>query len=184
MNSELILTHYYTGENRLLRSITSLGRGESFRIARGIHDRNAGSSTRRFGDDYTGYYEHRLRTEKWLREEIARLGLEPLSPCPLYFVLGESSMLSQWFGGGSAVSVPLSALSPSVVSFTYGDSMSRLGKPEMRPAFTVGELMEKLDAAGGLEAFLDEIREVYTYIEAQVWLEEIPPKLIIGGEEQ
>ncbi|MDD3880941.1 MAG: hypothetical protein PHI27_01670 [Eubacteriales bacterium] len=181
MGGELTLAHYYTGENRLLRSITSLEREESFRLAREIHDRNGGASTRRFGDDYNGYYEHRLRAEKWLREEILRLPLEPQSRFPLYFLLGRSDMLKRWFGAEEAIVIPLSAISPKVVSFTYGDSMSRLGKPEMRAPFTVWELHKKLETAGGLDAFLEEIREVYTYIEAQVWLGEIPEKIINGG---
>ena len=158
-----------------LRSITRLSKDEAFAQAKKLSDANSGTAFRRFGSDFTAYYNHRILAEEWLLDGFTAIGGKPRTKHPLYFVLNGSSVLKEWFDGGYEIVLPLSIISPSHISFTYGDSMSKLNRPERRPVFGTEELMRHIADAGGTDEFISQIQADYTYIEAQLWSDEYLP---------
>lgn len=154
-----------------MKSITALTKEDAFAAAERLSSANTGTAFNRFGKDFAAYYEHRLRAEQWLYDGFTAKGGNPQTRHPLYFVLEGSGYLSDWFGGGRETKIPLDCIAPSVLSFTFGDSMSKLNAPERRPVFTAEELYVYISECGGVTELLESIREQYTYIEAQLWLE-------------
>ncbi len=139
-------------------------------MAKELSDKNRGVAFNRFGEDYKGYYPHRIRTEKWLFDCFVALGGKPQTRHPFYFVLHGSDMLYKWFGEGSATKLLLSDIASCDISFTFGDSMSKMDKPERKDPFLKETLFDLINAHNGnVECFLNAIKEQYTYIEAQLW---------------
>lgn len=162
-----------------LKSITQLSEAESFTIAIGLSQKNEGVAFNRFGEDYKGYYPHRIRTEKWLYDCFVSLGGTPETEHPYYFVLQGSDMLYNWFGKGTTTKILLSNIEPCDISFTFGDSMSKMDKPERKDPFLKNRLYEFIDSYNGnIDYFLDSIKGQYTYIEAQLWTDKYFDRII------
>lgn len=167
----LYLVNYRHTSCQPLMSITALPREEAFAMAARLSAAGTGVAFNRFGKDFSAYYEHRIRTEEWLYEGFVAAGGKPQTRHPLYFVLEGNGYLSEWFGGGEEIRIPVDELEPQLLSFTFGDSMAKLGKPEMRPPFMPDELYGHIERCGGVNELLESIRGQYTYIEAQLWRE-------------
>jgi hypothetical protein len=129
----------------------------------------------------TSYLSRRLATEDWLatkREEL--LGPMPLRR-PIYFFLGD-------FADGKdaarpeSILMPLAAFSPSVLTFTYGDSMTSHSvgtRPEFAEdrkayhgrVFTLDEMVALVGQFGmpGNRWKTDHTMKYDQFIEVQVW---------------
>lgn len=162
------------------RSITRLPEAEAYATAKRLAAENEGTSIGRFAD-FANYYPLRMRTEAWLHERFIALGGAPRTEHPLYFVLHQSAFLDDWFGNGKVTRLPLSGIDARHISFTYGDSMAQMDRPTRQPPFTKADLAGVISGYKGIEAFLDAIREPYTYIEAQLWNDDYLEAIDDGG---
>ncbi len=113
-----IITHNYDPSGTFLQNLCDLPEIQAERIL----DRLRAAGTRNLKADYL---QRRLVTEDWLiRERRKKLGPTRLER-PIYFLLGD-------FADGRDLSrpcslvMPLSAFPPTVLTFTYPDSMASL----------------------------------------------------------
>lgn len=169
---ELYIVNYCNPNCDPLCSITRLPKSEAFILAKELSKKNKGTAFGRL-DDFANYYPRRIITEEWLYNHFVSLGGEPSSKHPLYFVLQGSDYLNDWFGNGKTTKLLLDDIDSKHISFTFGDSMAKFDKPEMRDPFlkdTLYNLINKHD--GDIDKFLDSIKNQYTYIEVQLWKDE------------
>ena len=117
--NELNIVHYYHSEYMPLHSITELLEKKAFEMAYklGLND---GTAFVRF-KDFVNYYPRRIATEKWLYHWFIKLGGEPKTEHPIYFVLESSDYLNEWFDNGKMIKIPLSIIDTKHISFTLGD---------------------------------------------------------------
>lgn len=167
--NELYLVQYCHPRCLPLRSITRLSEAEACAMAQKLSSQNSGTAFGRFAD-FQNYYPKRLRTEKWLYDWFIKLGGEPATEHPLYFVVNGSDYLDDWFDKGRIIKLPLGRIRSEHVSFTFGDSMARMDSPERKDPFTKETLQHLMEAQpGGMDSFFRDIEKQYAYIEAQLW---------------
>lgn len=169
-----VITHNYDPARGAFRNICALARQDAERILEEIR----ASGKRKIKPDYL---QRRHSVEDWLigkRQE--KLGETPLQR-PLYFFLGD-------FADGrdptrpSALVMPLTSLSPEVVTFTYPDSMASLPialreehevhrKPYHGKLYTLSEIREVIAEFGlpGTRWQSDPSMRYDRFIEVQVW---------------
>lgn len=151
-----------------MKSITRLPEIEAFELARKLSEQYKGEAFFRLAD-FANYYPRRIRTEKWLYDWFIILGGEPETEHPLYFVLQRSDYLNEWFDRGEITRLPLNSISEKHISFTFGDSNSKMDKPERRDPILKNTLLELINHYGDIDIFLNSVKNQYTYIEAQLW---------------
>lgn len=170
--NELFITHYCEQGKLPFHSITRLSREDAFLIA-GELSKDCKSERNRFGEDFIGYYPHRMRTEEWLYHSFLKSGGKPQNDHPLYFVLCESERLHQWFGNGDRIRTPLSIIASEYISFTYGDSMSVVDKIKERKLVRKEELIQDIMTSGlNIIEYMQKMKEKHGYIEVQIWNDE------------
>lgn len=134
----LYITNYCDKRCSPLRSITRLSGNEANILAKELsqHAGTKFTSFSRFTDkDFDGYYKKRKRTEEWLYSKIIDLGVKPKNITPLYFVLGESTYLNNWYEEGIKTKLLLKAIDFEDISFTFGDSMSKMDSEDRMNPF-------------------------------------------------
>lgn len=165
---DLYIVNYCNPFCSPMYSITRLPEGEAYAKARELAV-NEGTSFGRFAD-FHNYYPRRIKTEKWLYDHFIGLGGEPATDHPLYFVLQGSDYLSDWFEKGTVTRLSLNNISTKHISFTFGDSMAKMDKPERQDPFTKETLYGLIEAHdGSVEGFMNDIIKKCHYIEAQLW---------------
>jgi len=108
------LTHYY--HQRPFRTLTELSPEERERVIRKL--RYPKRAAHRLHSAF--YFEQRLKYERIMYDQFVAKGGKPQRRCPHYAVLGESEL---WAGfSRHSLRIPLAAISPSQLSFTYTDS--------------------------------------------------------------
>lgn len=171
MSAKLYLTNYSVRKGLPVGSITRLPKEEAFKVAKelAVNAEEKFTSFSRFRD-FEGYYAHRVKVEKWLYEEFIASGGEPEYAQPIYFVLGKSDYLKEWFDDGEEVKIPLDAIDPEHISFTYGDSMSVYRRREEKSLLRKQSLLEFITSMGkDIETVVDELNQQNRYIEVQLW---------------
>jgi hypothetical protein len=157
-----------------LQSITRLPEREAYAMAEALSTAYQGEAFIRFAD-FVNYYPRRIHAEKWLYNWFVSQGGKPDTGHPLYFVLEGSDYLSQWFDEGIRTELPLDAVDPQRVTFTFGDSVANIDRPERRDPFLLGDLYKMIEEHdGGLERFLTEVRRDWGYVEVQLWCDPMP----------
>ena len=151
-----------------MQSITRLPEAEAFAAAKELSAKFKGTAFVRF-EDFVNYYPRRIRTEKWLYDCFIELGGQPANEHPLYFVLQGSEYLNAWFNKGKATKIPLKEIQPEHISFTFGDSMAMMDKPDRKALFLMGKLFEFISHCNNFELFIENIKNKYIYIEVQLW---------------
>jgi hypothetical protein len=157
---------------------------EAYKLAEDL-SQNASSTFTSFSrftaNDFDGYYTKRKRTEKWLLGEIIELGIKPKNKTPLYFVLGESSYLNKWYERVTRTKLLLKDINPEDISFTYGDSMSRMDSKERMDPFSIETLTAFInERTDDINSYLDELDKQNRYIEAQLWNDDYLSDLLYG----
>ncbi|NLY88683.1 MAG: hypothetical protein GX085_03570 [Firmicutes bacterium] len=137
----LYIVNYCNPNCTPLQSITRLPEAEAFELAKKLSEQYKGTAFYRFAD-FVNYYLRRIRTEKWLYDWFIKLGGEPETKHPLYFVLQGSDYLHEWFDRGEITRIPLSIINEKHISFTLGDSMAKMDQPERRNPFLKDTLFE------------------------------------------
>jgi hypothetical protein len=169
MNHELYIVNYCHPDCPPLSSITRLPEAEAYAMAEALSSKHKGTSIGRF-TDFINYYPRRIRTEKWLYDRFVELGGEPATEHPLYFVLHGSDYLNEWFDKGKAIKLPLAGIDSKHISFTFGDSMTKMDKPERKDPFTKETLYKIIESYdGSVDGFFNDIAKQWRYIEAQLW---------------
>jgi hypothetical protein len=169
----LYITNYCDKRCSPLSSITRLPTPDAYSLAKKLSQNISPSFTSlsRFSDnDFDGYYKKRLRTEKWLYDEFIALGGKPQSAHPLYFVLHESTYLNNWFENGIQTKLLLNEIDSADVSFTFGDSMSKMDAADRMNPFSKQTLFDFIyKSTDDALSFLNELDRRNRYIEAQLW---------------
>ena len=173
MINNLYITNYCDKRCTPFQSITRLPGEEAYKLANEL-SQNAGPSFTSFSrftsSDFDGYYKKRRRTEEWLLDKIIGLGIKPKNKTPLYFVLGESSYLDKWFEEGIKTILYIKDINPEDISFTYGDSMSRMDSEDRMDPFSIETLSLFIkERTDDVNAYLTELNKHNRYIEAQLW---------------
>ncbi len=169
-----VITHNYQPAWGALRNICSLPRAKAAAILTKM--RASGHAALK-----PDYFDRRLRTERWLLAERTRKLGRPHLRNPIYFFLGDFADGRDPARPASLV-VPLDALPPETMTFTYPDSMASLplgGEPkhalDRQPyhgkVFTLTEITQVVKHYGlpgpggkaGRAALYDR------FIEVQVW---------------
>ena len=182
----MILTHYYDQEQGPFKTLSDLSEDEAREVMLTINKK--GTADRR---DLTNldYLHQRKEVENWLRSEFIKKGGKPERKHPHYMIINSCSWLREWYRYPAEISIPFSKLHPSIVSFTYPDSMISLQlsqkrndpvwEPHMRPwhghVFTLQEIHDVIREYGFPDEKLfrsDKAYKFEAYIEAQVWSDE------------
>ncbi|WP_040952056.1 hypothetical protein [Gorillibacterium massiliense] len=184
MLQNLFITNYCDSRCMPFNSITRLSSKDAYSLADKL-SQHAGISFTSFSrfnaKDFDGYYLKRLRTEEWLYNSFISLGGKPKNAHPLYFVLGESKYLNDWFEDGLKIKLALNDIDPNDISFTYGDSMSILDREDRMDLFNKESLINFIhDNTNDAAAFLNGLNQQYRYIEAQLWNDVYIEDLIQG----
>ena len=126
------------------------------------------------------YVRRRFNTEKALYDQFVQKGGKPRTKHPYYFTLGKCD---EWFygrkGAFGCVEFLLDEFEPSVVSFTYGDSVPtfmsefQVGKEYRGQVYTLPEI-QKLVEKYGMPNEWNTYEQLgpENYIEVQIWSDE------------
>jgi hypothetical protein len=179
----LYITNYCNKICSPLSSITRLPTQDAYSLAKKLSQYTGTSFTSfsRFSDkDFNGYYKKRIRTEEWLYNSFIALGGKPQNAHPLYFVLGESRYLNDWFENGIKTKLFLSDIDSADISFTYGDSMSKMDSKDRMNPFNKESLFNFInETTYDVSSFLNELNKQNRYIEVQLWNDIYVKELII-----
>lgn len=173
MIENLYITNYRDKRCSPLSSITRLPVERAYSLAKKL-SQYAGASFTSFSrfteNDFDGYYKKRVRTEEWLYSSFIALGGNPQSTSPLYFVLGESRYLSDWYENSIKTKILLSDIDSADISFTFGDSMSKMDSDDRMDPFTKESLFNFIhQTTNDVASFLNELNKQNRYIEVQLW---------------
>jgi hypothetical protein len=185
------LTRYYQKREYPFMSLNDLPYEEANRVKRAYCKKN-GIGLFYAEDDYL---LHRKKIERWLYNELVRLGGKPVNEIPVYMTLGESpkgeyDIRADLQKNAEEIRIPVSEIDLAAVSFTYPDSMYEItldtegniiggGRTNTPRVYMYGDL------AGVIRKY--RVFDDYKYnIEAQVWNREMLQKywLKIKGENQ
>lgn len=185
MTDNLYITNYCNKNCSPLASITRLPIAEAYALAEKL-SQYAGETFTSFSrfrnPDFDGYYKKRVRTEKWLYNSFVALGGKPENTAPVYFVLGESNYLNDWFENGTRTALLLKDIDSSDISFTFGDSMAKIDSKDRMDPFTKESLFNFIyKSSTDIVSFLNKLNKQNIYIEAQLWNDIYVKKLAINN---
>ena len=166
-----VITHNYHPARGGLQNLCTLPRPEAEAILSEIRD--SGLSRMKLN-----YLERRLETEQWLLAARTRKLGRPYLAHPIYFFLGDFADGRDPLRPASLV-MPLAALPPDTITFTYPDSMASLPlgaaeahRPERQPyhgqVFTLAEIKDVIREFG-LPGDRWKTDTYDRFIEVQVW---------------
>lgn len=172
-----VVTHNYDPDRGAFRNVCELPEAE----AETILDQIRATGQRRIESNYL---QRRLAVEGWLiSESRKKLGTTSLER-PIYFFLGDFADGADPSRAMSHV-VPLSVFSPSMLTFTYPDSMASFSiatrddspchrKPYHGQVFTLPEIKDVVARFGmpGDRWKTDPSMRYDTFIEVQLWNDE------------
>jgi len=182
MNDQLILSHYYPKHLTPFLTLSSLSDEDALIIMKSLYEES--SYGMRFKDPLN-YLDNRKKTEKWVKCEFLKKGLNPKDSYPIYMTLGKSPWLKK--NGplntvGVCVIFSLFDFENNEVSFTYPDSMVSkilsIEKPKEiynkelhGKVFTIDEIKDLISKKGFPEKDWDykPPENIPPYIEAQIW---------------
>ena len=174
--NDLYLVNYRLSTIEPLKSIMRLSKEEAFELSDKLYKENPYDGyEQRFGPNFEKYYNHRLKTEKWLYEEFTKIGGKPQEKHPLYFFVHNWDVAEKaWEGKAIKVveKIKLNEIDVCDVSFLFGDSMAMLDNPNKGSLFLKDKLSELLaENENNIEMLLDSVnqRTGQRIIEAHIW---------------
>lgn len=174
--NDLYIVHYCHPNCSPFQNMMRLPQEKAFAKAAQLAADNPNTSAFYRFADFVNYYPLRLKTDEMLYKEFVMLGGTPKEKHPLYFALQGSEYLRTWFGNGPAVKIKLHDIPSESISFTYGDSCAGLEKTENLKIVTKETLLSQISNFNGtLDDFMSHIEKKYTYIEAQLWNDDLIP---------
>lgn len=172
------LTRYYQKGEYPFLSLNDLPYQEANRVKRTYCKKN-GIGLFYAQDDYL---LHRKEIEKWLYNELVRLGGKPVEKVPVYMTLGESpegeyDIRSDIQKNAEEIRIPVAEIDLAAVSFTYPDSMYKITLDAEGNIVGGGRTnTPRVYMYGDLSAVIQRYRIYEDYkgnIEAQVWNREM-----------
>jgi len=120
------------------------------------------------------YLTIRRELEDRVRENFMEKGGKPIRSRPHYMILGACRWMLSWYIRGCELRIPLELFSPTIVSFTYGDSFPAMHHPDDKPhrgqVYCLEELPDLVLQFGLPQSWnIDGTHGPDRYIEAQVW---------------
>lgn len=174
------LAHYYEAAKGPFLNLSDMPLDKAEEVLDKIRHEGEVFASKRSKD----YLQIRQELEDVLRRLFIERGGKPRRQRPHYMILGSCPWLREWYKEGRELRIPLSAFSPEIVCFTYGDAFPAMrygdGKPYRRRVFTLEELPEVVRLYGLPQEWnRDGALGPDRYIEAQVWDDE-PIKRYLG----
>ena len=176
---DLYIVHYCHPTCKPFVNICRLPKEEAFSQAYKMAAANPETTAFYRFADFENYYPRRMTTDEYLYDMFTSLGGNPKEKHPLSFVLQGSDFLDNWFGKGIAIRIKLVNIPSGYISFTLGDSMKVVSKngimvKEIQHGqlimYTKEMLIKRINEYNGtIDNFMNEIKEQYKYIEAQLW---------------
>jgi len=180
----VIITHYYHKNDLPFQRLTTLPDDEALLLMEQLSEKS-GLVYRRFKNP-PNYLSDRKITEKWLYDEFIKTGGNPKLKSPYYFVVEKSLWIEEGYNGESLqIQIPVEKIDPSIISFTYSDSMvsfwlgEQLGKPFYKhdyhgKVFSLEEIKTIINVVGiPNDEWKTELSKKYDFfIEAQLWDEQ------------
>ncbi|NLG25735.1 MAG: hypothetical protein GX558_10295 [Clostridiales bacterium] len=168
----LYLYHYFSRRAGPFKSLSALPADRSQAVLDDLRRRGEGQVTQR----QDTYMARRYELEGLARRLLMQAGGRPRRLSPHSMVLGECQWLASWYPDAGCVRLPLAALNPAEVSFTYGDLFPtfsprcRDGREYRGRIYLLRELLELVDRLGLPQHWNpDGALGPERYIEAQVW---------------
>lgn len=168
--NDLYLVHYCHPDCEPLKNIMRLPEEEAYRLAGEMAEKHPDASAFHRFEDFHNYHPRRMEADGILSAAFRLRGGKPRQSHPLSFALQGSDYLDGWFDHGTVLRLPLTCIPEDQISFTLGDSLGMLEGTGGFTMLTLAELQEHIAAhPGGAPGFLQEMKQRYRYIEAQLW---------------
>lgn len=130
------------------------------------------------------YLPKRFNLEDKARELFIVKGGKPVRRRPHYLTLGNCmyEFKTWWYKECEEFLLPLSSISPDVVSFTYGDLFPCMFAPEDKPwrrqVYTLDEICKIVEEYGLPQEWNPDGKQgIERYVEAQLWID-VPLKIV------
>ena len=167
---ELYIVNYCHPDCEPFMNICRLPKEEAFSKARKMAAAHPDTTAFFRFADFDNYYPLRMKQDKELYSLFVSLGGKPKEKHPLSFVLQGSEYLDHWFGNGTVSRLDLKDIPAEFISFTLGDSGAVFEKSGKLTVHTKETLLKMIrEYQGSINDFMDEVKEKYDYIEAQLW---------------
>lgn len=168
----MTLYHYFDWARGPLKSLTALSMADAEAVQRQLAVENRSFAAKR----QPGYLARRRALEKHVRGLFIERGGRPEQAVPHSFVLAPCPWIAAWYPEPGVLAVPMEALRPDAVSFTYGDLFPTFSprvrdqRPYRRRVYTLEEIRQAVIEYGLPQAWNpDGVHGPERYIEAQVW---------------
>lgn len=179
------LYHYYEKNTRPFRSITALPFEEAAAILRA----KRATDPRLTHPNIDWFLKRRYQMETVVRDKFIEIGGKPIATAPVYLTLGANEHMKTWFTDPAVIRIPVNALNPDVVSFTYGDMFAvnnpalNTGEEWWAQVYRYEEILKQIKKYGlpedpeysvkeGIFPKDRSINQYLKYIEVQVWDED------------
>jgi hypothetical protein len=164
------LSHYYEATHGPFRNLSDLDLEEAEQTLQHIRSQACTFAARRAPD----YLQVRRGLEDRVRSLFIAKGGQPVRARPQYMILGACPWLLGWYQQGCELRIPLSAFSPKIVSFTYGDTFPAMRHPDGKPYRGQVYILEELEGIITRFGLPQDWNSAGSqgpdrYIEAQVW---------------
>lgn len=172
----MYLYHYFDRRSGPFRSLTALPEDEAATLFRRMREERSASFGAQRSDDYLS---KRRKCEEIVRNEFIKKGGRPQKMSPHYLTVEHCPWLSSWYEQSDFIRISMEDIDPSIISFTYGDSMPTFsplvtdGKEYRRKVYTYEEILEVIKKYGLPQEW--NANGEYgpeRYIEAHLWSDE------------
>ncbi|HRW11145.1 MAG TPA: hypothetical protein P5121_38855 [Caldilineaceae bacterium] len=170
LTESLHLYHYYEGRLGPFRNLSDLAVEEAEAVLTAIRQANRTFAAQRAPD----YLTVRRALEDRVRALFIAKGGAPRRVRPHYFTVGACPWLLDWYVEGCVLRLPLSDITPEIISFTYGDTFPAMrlqdGRPHRGQVYTVTELPALIERYGLPQQWNPAGQAgPDRYVEAQLW---------------
>jgi len=170
----MFLYHYFEKEKGPFITLSDLPDDEAVKIHKSLEINENNFSKRNFDGKYI---QNRRIIENWLYGAFMKKDGKPERKNPHYMILGECNDPKNWFNQMDYIKIPLNEFNLDTVSFTYGDSFPTFfgvhfgNKSEY--ILNVYKYNEIIELIKKYDLPQNDPKEYCSYIEAQIWSDEI-----------
>ena len=168
--NEIYLVNHRPPNCQPLKSIMRLPKKEAFELAAQLKSETAiCEAYGRFNDDnFSAYYDIRMRAEQWLYEKFIEMGGKPQTKHPVYFYVHSWHLENKFWETKITERIALSEIDECDISFGFGDSTCEVDRPERKEPIMKKELLKYIaEHDNDIEKFLKTVR--HGMLEAYIW---------------
>jgi len=166
------LYHYYDERTGPFLSLSRLSIEDAAAVQREFKKEDATFAAKR-GEDYV---KRRRELEELAYREFLKKGGKPRSRYPQYMVVEECPWLETWYVSPRQLRIPMAALNPKEISYSYGDLFPTFSeapgekKEYWKKIYSWDEMRTLIDKYGLPQTWNGDGKYgPERYIEAQVW---------------